>query len=72
MIHWALRKIKRKHGALWVDLRWLEPFGDATWAVIAKGHGTVADHEIYRSPSLIGALYGAYHISCIHRKRATP
>ncbi len=62
MTHWLMRRIKRKHNALWVDVRWLEPFGAETWAVCVEGFPEPAAHyrsELSRSRSLFVALWRA-------------
>lgn len=61
--HWILRRIKRRHNAIWVDVRWQEPFGDGTWAVWANIHCAPKHdkhHQLGRSRSLVAALWQAW------------
>jgi hypothetical protein len=53
-----MKRLKRKHNALWVQLVWMEPFGYSTWCVWVKP--TKGEEvEIGRGGSKWGALFMA-------------
>ncbi len=59
ILHAIMRRIKRRHDAIWVDVRWLEPLGFNTWAVCVKGFAPSPERELARSRSLLVALWCA-------------
>lgn len=60
ILHAIMRRIKRRHDAIWVNVRWLEPWGCGTWAVCAKGFAPSPERELSRSRFLLVALWLAY------------
>ncbi len=58
MMKLIMRHLKRKHDALYVQLVWMEPFGNSTWCVwITPVNGN--DYGIGRSSSKWLAFYEA-------------
>jgi hypothetical protein len=55
---WIMRRVKRRHNALWVQLVWMEPFGYSTWCVWVHPHKG-EQHELARSSSKWAALVAA-------------
>ena len=59
-LHAIMRRIKRQHNALWVDVKWVEPWGHATWAVFIREFPGARDRKLSRSRSMLVALWRAY------------
>jgi len=63
MMHSIMRHLKRKHGALYTQLVWMEPMGAPTWCVWVTPHNIYPkpnfSYELSRSSSKWMALYKA-------------
>lgn len=64
MTYWIMRRLKKKHNALWASLVWMEPLGSPTWAVWVHLQGK-GDVELARASSRWTALFMALNVPLI-------
>lgn len=57
---WLLIRVKRRHGALWVDLRCAEPFGIQRFAVWVHGHQGPSGYVARNCWTPLGAAWQAW------------